>query len=161
MSEHRLVTLPFTDAERCRAAFTDAENLPGLHQSAIIERAADGTLDIPENHVVGTGTATVGASAGGGLIGLLGGPIGVFVGVTAGALLGEAAEARRETEGTAGLIVLSAGVPDGTSTLVLDIREASDRPVDELAARHGTTAHRESAAAFTARVRKAWKSADS
>ncbi|MER5770810.1 histidine kinase [Streptomyces sp. NPDC001985] len=161
MSVHRVVTLPFTEADRCRAAFADAKHLPGLHQAAVIERAADGTLDIPENHAVGTGTATVGGSAGGGLVGLIGGPLGVFVGMTAGALLGDAVEARRDTENTAGLILLSAGVQDGTSVLVLDIQEASDDPVDDLAARHGTTAGRESAAGFTARVRAAWKSADS
>ncbi|MGW2545875.1 hypothetical protein ACWC5I_34580, partial [Kitasatospora sp. NPDC001574] len=48
MSEnHHVLLLDFTDRESCRAAFEDAEHLPGLRQSAIVERLADGTLDFP------------------------------------------------------------------------------------------------------------------
>ncbi|GLF92651.1 histidine kinase [Streptomyces yaizuensis] len=161
MSVHRVVTLPFSDHGPSRAAFTEAVGLPGLRQAAVIERAADGTVDVPENQAVGVGAATVGAAATGGLIGLLAGPLGTLTGTTAGALLGDALAARRDQESTAALIVLSADVADGGALLVLDITEDSDGPVDELAARHGTTAHREQAASFTARVRKAWKSAGS
>ncbi|MER8237327.1 histidine kinase [Streptomyces sp. NPDC094049] len=161
MSVHRLVTLPFTDPARCRDAYAEAVILPGVHQAAVIERAPDGTLDVPENHAPHAGATTVGATATGGLIGLLGGPLGTLIGATAGALVGDAAEARRDQEGTAALILLSADVPDGTALLVLDLSEESAEPVDTLAARYDTTARREPAETFATRLRQAWKSTGS
>ncbi|MFJ4096199.1 histidine kinase [Kitasatospora sp. NPDC089913] len=162
MSEnHHVLLLDFTDAAACRAAFDEAEHLPGLRQSAIVERGADGTLDFPASQVRGAGVTTVGAGVAGGIAGLLGGPIGVLLGFVAGTALGNAAETWRDHEGGAGLIVLGEEVEDGHSMLVLDTVESSPEPADELAARHGTTLRRLPADQLAARVKAARRAAES
>ncbi|MFG2143162.1 histidine kinase [Streptomyces sp. NPDC048696] len=157
---HHVVLLPFADPARCRSAFTQAKELPGLRQAAVLERSADGVLDVPDNHVRGAGVPTVGTGVVGGLIGLLGGPLGVLLGITAGAALGNVAEAQREQDDLAGLIVLSARVPDGAALLVLDLDEASPEPADKLAADHDVVAERLTASAFAERVRAAERQAE-
>ncbi|MGW2231209.1 hypothetical protein [Streptomyces formicae] len=159
MAVHRVVTLPFADPRACRVAYADALPLPGVRQVAVLERAADGTLDVPLGHDAEAGDATMGAGAAGGLLGLVTGPLGALLGATAGAAFGNALEVRREGEEYAAMIVLSADVRDGTSLLVLDLEEEAEGPLDELAARYGTVARREEAKDFAARVRKAWKDA--
>ncbi|MER7706764.1 histidine kinase [Kitasatospora sp. NPDC097605] len=161
MSEnHQVLLLDFTDRAACRAAFDGAAHLPGLHQSAIVERLADGTLDFRAGQVRGAGAPTVGAGVAGGLAGLPGGPLGVLLGWAAGTALGTAAEARRDQEGGAGLIVLSEEVDEGHSMLVLDITEASPAPADDLAARHGVTLRRLPAAELAERVKAARRAAE-
>ncbi|MFC5664810.1 histidine kinase [Kitasatospora misakiensis] len=161
MSEnHHVLLLDFRDGADCLAAFDEAAHLPGLRQSAIVEREADGTLDFPASQVRGAGAPTVGAGVVGGLAGLLAGPIGVLLGWAAGTVLGNAAETWRDQEGGAGLIVLSEEVEDGHSMLVLDVVESSPDPADALAARHGTILRRIPAADLAARVKAARRAAD-
>ncbi|MEV0090257.1 histidine kinase [Streptomyces sp. NPDC050738] len=149
-----------TSSERVRAAYEEALELPGLRQAAILERSAEGILDIPENHVRGAGVPTVGGGVVGGLVGLLGGPIGVLIGSAAGAALANARENHQLAEGGAGLIVLSSRVENGTSMLVLDLHESSPEAADALAAAHGGTLERLSAEEFTAQVEAAEKAAE-
>ncbi|MFD5084304.1 histidine kinase [Kitasatospora sp. NPDC058201] len=161
MSEnHHVLLLDFTDRESCRAAFEDAEHLPGLRQSAIVERLADGTLDFPVSQVRGAGASTVGAGVVGGLAGLLAGPIGGLLGWAAGTALGSAAENRRDTDGGAGLIVLSEQVENGHSLLVLDVVETSPEPVDRLAERHHVQVRRIPADELAERVKQAQRAAE-
>ncbi len=161
MSEnHHVLLLDFSEGDACRAAFDEAAHLPGLRQSAIVAREADGTLDFPASQVRGAGATTVGAGVVGGLAGLLGGPIGVLLGWVAGTALGNAAETRRDEEGGAGLIVLSEEVEDGHCLLVLDVVESSPEPADDLAARHGTTLRRLPADELAARVKAARRAAE-
>ncbi|MFE2110782.1 histidine kinase [Kitasatospora sp. NPDC059463] len=160
MSEnHHVLLLDFTDLAACRAAFDEAAHLPGLRQSAIVERLADGTLDFPASQVRGAGAPTVGAGVAGGLAGLLGGPIGVLLGWAAGTAIGNAAETWRDHEGGAALIVLSEEVDEGHCLLVLDLAEASPEPAEELAARHGVTLRRLPAAELADRVKAARRAA--
>ncbi|MGW2859572.1 hypothetical protein [Streptomyces sp. SDr-06] len=156
---HHVLLISFTDAERCRAAFEEAVSLPGLRQAAILERSAEGLLDVPDNHVRGVGVPTVGGGLVGGLVGLLGGPIGVLLGSAAGATLANAAENRQLLEDGAGLIVLSSRVEDGTSMLVVDLHESSQQPADELAQRHSGRLQRLSAKDFAAQVEAAERAA--
>ncbi|MEV6979017.1 histidine kinase [Kitasatospora sp. NPDC093806] len=157
---HHVLLLDFTDRAACRTAFDEAAHLPGLRQSAIVERLADGTLEVPASQVRGAGTSTVGAGVVGGLAGLLGGPIGVLLGWVAGTALGGAAEAWRDHEGGAGLIVLAEQVDEGHSLLVLDLAEQTPEPADELAARHGVTLRRIPAAEVAERVKAARRAAE-
>ncbi|MGW8326276.1 histidine kinase [Streptomyces sp. NPDC055897] len=157
---HHVLLISFTDPARCRAAFEEAASLSGLRQAAILERSADGLLDVPDNHVRGAGVPTVGGGLVGGLLGLLGGPIGVLLGSAAGATLANAAENRQILEDGAGLIVLSSRVEDGTSMLVVDLHESSREPADELARRHGGTLRRLSAKELAAEVEAAERAAE-
>ncbi|GAA1358304.1 histidine kinase [Streptomyces beijiangensis] len=157
---HHVLLIAFSDPERCRAAYEEALQLPGLRQAAILERSAEGLIDVPENHVRGAGVPTVGGGVVGGLVGLLGGPIGVLIGSAAGAALANARENRQLMEGGAGLIMLSGRVDDGVSMLVLDLHESSPDPADELAGRHGGTVERLSEKEFTEQVEAAERAAE-
>ncbi|WP_457030654.1 hypothetical protein [Kitasatospora sp. P5_F3] len=159
--QHNVVLLAFADAEACRAALEQAKHLPGLRQAAVLERSADGLLEMGDSFARGAGVPTVGTGVVGGLIGMLGGPVGAFLGFAAGAALGNAAEQERGATGGAGLIVLGPRVGDGTGLLVLDIKEEAPEPVDGFAAEHGATVERIPADDFAEQVKAAEEAADS
>ncbi|WCD90016.1 histidine kinase [Streptomyces xanthophaeus] len=152
---HQVLLITFSDREASRAAFQEALTLPGLRQAAVVERSADGLLDVPETHVKGAGRRTAGGGVVGGLIGLLGGPLGVVLGAAAGAALGGAVENQDLMEDTAGLIMLSGRIDEGSSLLVVDLDEAAQEPGDELARRHGGALERVPEEEFAAQVRAA------
>lgn len=158
-SHHQILLITFAKAQAARAAYEDAVGLPGLRQAAVLERSAEGLLDVPESHVSGAGVPTAGAGLAGGLLGLVGGPIGVFLGAAAGVALGGAAEDLRMQEGGAGMIMLSSRVEDGAALLIVDLRESEPEPADDLARRHGGTLERLSAKEFAAQVRAAEQAA--
>ncbi|MFG2908879.1 histidine kinase [Kitasatospora sp. NPDC048286] len=161
MSEqHNVVLLTFPDAGAWRPAFDEAQRLPGLRMVAAMERSADGLLEVKDTFTRGAGLTTVGSGALGGLIGLLGGPVGVLLGFAAGAVIGNAAEEHQASEGGAGLILLSPRVPDGGALLALEVKESTPGPADELAARHGASVERIDAHDFTEQVRAAEKRAE-
>ncbi|MFJ9523097.1 hypothetical protein ACIRPK_33230 [Kitasatospora sp. NPDC101801] len=159
--QHNVVLLAFADPDTCRAALEPAKHLPGLRQAAVLERSTDGLLEMGDSFARGAGVPTVGSSVVGGLIGMLGGPVGVFLGFAAGAALGNAAEQERGATGGAGLIVLGPRVADGTGLLVLDIKEESPSPVAEFATEHGATVERLPAEDFAEQVRAAEEAAES
>ncbi|BFV57683.1 hypothetical protein KCMC57_up27870 [Kitasatospora sp. CMC57] len=159
--QHNIVLLAFADPAACRSALAQAEHLPGLRQAAVLERSADGLLEMGDSFARGAGLPTVGSGVVGGLLGLLGGPVGAFLGFAAGAALGNAAEQERGATGGAGLIVLGPRVADGTGLLVLDIKEESAEPVNTFAADHGSTVERLPADDFAEQVRAAEEAADS
>ncbi|WP_051711106.1 hypothetical protein [Streptomyces sp. NRRL S-350] len=158
--QHNVVLLTFPDAVGWQPAFDEAQHLPGLRVAAALERSADGLLAVKDTFTRGAGVATVGSGLVGGLVGLLGGPVGVLLGFAAGAALGNAAEEHLASETGAALIVLSTRVPDGGALLVLEVREASPGPADELAARHGAKVERIDADTFTEQVRAAEEKAE-
>ncbi|MFJ9606934.1 histidine kinase [Kitasatospora sp. NPDC101176] len=158
--QHNVVLLTLPSADAWRPAFDEAQRLPGLRQAAALERSADGLLEVRDTFTKGAGVTTVGSGVLGGLVGMLGGPIGVLLGFAAGAAIGNAAEEHYATEGGAGLIMLSPRVPDGGAMLVLELREASPGPADELAAGHGATVERIDAQTFTEQLRAAQHKAE-
>ncbi|WP_405496381.1 histidine kinase [Streptomyces sp. NBC_00096] len=158
-SHHHVLLITFASAPTGRAAYGDAVGLPGLRQAAVLERSADGLLDVPDSHVSGAGVPTAGAGLAGGLLGLLGGPIGVFLGAAAGVALGNAAEDRWAQEDGAGMIMLSSRVEDGAALLIVDLYESEPEPADDLARRHGGTLERLTAKEFSAQVRAAERAA--
>lgn len=157
---HNVLLLGFEDRARCRLAYEDAIHLPGARQVAVLERDAEGILDVPESHIRGAGVPTVGSGLVGGLVGLLGGPIGVLLGFAAGAAIGNAAEQAEITDGGAGLIVLSSRVENGRALLVVDLVEDETGPADALAAKYGAAVERISAEQFAEQVRIAEERAE-
>ncbi|MEU9077732.1 hypothetical protein ACFYUY_10495 [Kitasatospora sp. NPDC004745] len=158
--QHNVVLLTLPSADEWRPAFDEAQRLPGLRQAAALERSADGLLEVRDTFTKGAGVTTVGSGVLGGLVGMLGGPIGVLLGFAAGAAIGNAAEEHYATEGGAGLIMLSPRVPDGGAMIVLELREASPGPADELAAGHGAAVERIDAQTFTEQLRAAQHKAE-
>ncbi|MHA6764847.1 hypothetical protein [Streptacidiphilus sp. PAMC 29251] len=157
---HHVLLMSFTGPDQCRSAFEEAKSLHGLRQAAIIERSAEGTLEVPVSHVRGAGVPTVFGAVAGGLLGMLGGPAVAAVGATAGAVLAGGAENRYFYQGGAALIVLGARVRDGESLLVAEVHEASAEPADKVAARFGGTLERLPADEFIAEVHAAEDKAD-
>ncbi|MFE0104911.1 histidine kinase [Streptomyces sp. NPDC059009] len=156
---HHVLLIFFDDPGRCRAAFEDFKLLPDLAAVAVLERSADGIVDVPESHVESAAGYTVGAGVVGGLLGLLAGPAGAFLGLTNAAAAAEALANARDQEGGAALIYVSGRVEEGTAALVADLYEESPQPADDLALRHGGTLERLSAKEFAAQVRAAEKAA--
>lgn len=157
---HQVLLIAFKDPAAGRAAYEESLDLPGLRQAALVERSAEGLLDVPQTHVHGAGRRAAGGGLVGGLIGMLGGPLGVLMGTAAGAALGGAVENQQQLESGAGLIVLSSRIDDGTSLLVVEVDEAAPEPGDELARRHGGVLERMSAEELTAQVSAAEKAAE-
>ncbi|MER5883378.1 histidine kinase [Streptomyces sp. NPDC001941] len=159
MTDHHVLLISFADPARCREAFREAAGLPGLSHAAVLERSAEGLLDVPETYVGDSTGHAVGAGVAGGLVGLLAGPIGAFLGMANASALAEAVESAREEEAGAALIFVSSRIEDGTSMLVVDVHEESPREADALAARYGGTLERLPAKEFGAQVRAAQKAA--
>ena len=132
-----MLFVTFDDPAAARAAYEEVKELPGVRQAAVLERSAEGLLDVPESWVHGAGTPTVVSGIIGGLVGLLGGPVGVFLGWTAGTVLGGAAEIKRFQDAAEGLTVYSSRLADGGSLLIAEVREHTPDAADALAARHG------------------------
>ncbi|WP_411144295.1 DUF1269 domain-containing protein [Streptomyces sp. x-80] len=120
-----------------RQAHADGE--VKLREGAVIARDADGVLDFPDA-VDSTGTARAFAAGGliGGLLGILGGPLGVMIGFGAGGLIGGAHDAREATAANAALEILAAEVPPGSTVLVVELVEDDSSLADGLLAPYGT-----------------------
>ncbi|MER7787637.1 DUF1269 domain-containing protein [Streptomyces sp. NPDC097640] len=122
----------------------DDEGALSLCEGAVIARAMDGTLDLPDC-VDGAGARcfTVDGLMGG-LVGLLGGPLGIMIGFGEGGFIGAARDARegtgaaeRSTGVSAALEMLAAEVPPGTTVLFADVREPSSGAADRALAPYG------------------------
>lgn len=105
--------------------------------SALVERAADGTLSVPEGGDAGAGAGTAGGSLIGLLVGALGGPLGLLFGWGAGALIGSAVDADRGDTQDSTLLTLSTLIPAGRNALVLEVSEESPEALDAFASARG------------------------
>ncbi len=157
---HTMLFVSFDDPAAARAAFQEAKELPGIRQAAVLERSAAGLLDVPESWVRGAGAPTVAGGIVGGLLGLIGGPVGVFLGWTAGTVLTGAAEIKHFQDGAESLTVFSSGLAEGGSQLIAELHEGDPQPADALAARHGGRVVRRPAEEVEAEVRAAQQAAE-
>ncbi|MGG2463471.1 DUF1269 domain-containing protein [Streptomyces sp. RGM 3693] len=120
-----------------RQAHADGE--VKLREAAVVARDAGGVLDFPDA-VDSTGTARAFTAGGliGGLLGILGGPLGVMIGFGAGGLIGGAHDAREATAINAALEMLAAEVPPGSTVLVAELVEDDSSLVDGLLVPYGS-----------------------
>ena len=89
--EKMIVTIFETEPKAYDGMFAlhqlDSEGTITVHAGAVVRKNSDGTVDLlkaDDEFPIGA----VGGTAIGGLIGLLGGPVGVLVGATSGTLVG-------------------------------------------------------------------------
>lgn len=131
-----------------------------VRSAALVERTPEGTLRVPEqgDAVIGVGTAAGGLA--GMLVGVLGGPLGVLLGFGTGALLGGVFDVDRATGVDSALALLSAQIPTGSTALIVEAVEASQEPLDQLAARFGASVERQPAAQVSAEVEAAEAAAE-
>ncbi len=157
---HTMLFVTFDDPAASRAAYEEVKDLDGARQAAVLERSAEGLLNVPESWVRGAGTPTVVSGIVGGLVGLLGGPVGFFLGWTAGTVLAGAAEIKRFQDAAEGLTVYSSGLAEGDSLLIAELREQRPQDADAIAARHGGRLVRRPAEEVAAEVSTAQEAAE-
>ena len=131
-----VVVVRFTEPSAAYQALSvlkecDAEGRIGLESAAVVERTADGKLQVPEDT---DNVGPVGMASGsmiGMLIGVLGGPVGVLVGWGAGALMGGAFDLHRaETPSDEALGVLGRAIPQGSSAVIASVTEPAVEVID-------------------------------
>src|SRR5271157_4872657 len=101
---HNVVAVTFNENSKAYEALSvlkqaDAEGRVAVLGAAVVERQADGKIQVPEgdDNIIGAGLA--GGSLIGMLIGVLGGPLGLLLGWGTGALVGGLYDAHRADQG--------------------------------------------------------------
>jgi uncharacterized membrane protein len=107
----------------------DAEGSITIHAESVINKLANGTVDVKQADG-DFPIRTVSGTAIGSLVGLLGGPVGVAVGAGAGAVAGGFADLYTAGINTDFLTEVSATLIPGTHAVVADISEEWVTPVD-------------------------------
>lgn len=143
-----VIAIRFDDDDKTYRALAllkhaDTDGLVDVHAAVVIERRADGTLEIMD----GTGQVTAAGVTKGSLIGLLvgllGGPFGVLLGWGAGALVGGVIDAHKASETDAAISELARTVLPGRNALIADVTEVRESVIDtDVAAEGGTVVRR-------------------
>ena len=135
MTEENVVVVRFTEPSKAYQALSvlkrcDAEGRIGLESAAIVERTANGELQIPESadNVGLVGTAS--GSLIGMLVGVLGGPVGVLVGWGAGALMGGAFDVDRAVTSDEALTALGRAIPPESTVVIASVEEPAVEVID-------------------------------
>jgi uncharacterized membrane protein len=135
MNENVIVTT-FSENSRAYEALArlkelTAEDQIDLHDSAVVERAQDGTLHLRDE--VGNeddGLATLTGGTIGLLIGILAGPLGVLLGGAVGLLAGAIVDAEDDDETDSVLEHISRSIGNGETAVLADLDESGPAPVD-------------------------------
>src|SRR6476646_178636 len=135
MTQENVVVVRFTEPSKAYQALSvlkqcDADGRIGLASAAVVERTANGELQIPESadNVGLVGTAS--GSLIGMLVGVLGGPVGVLLGWGAGALMGGAFDVDRAVTSDEALTVLGRAIPPGSTALIASVEEPAVEVID-------------------------------
>ena len=111
----------------------------GVRSAAVVERGIDGRISVPEGADAVIGAGVMGGGLLGLLLGVLGGPVGVFFGFGAGALFGSLFDVQRAERESGVLEVIADALPLGGKALVAELDEYAVEVVDgELSALGGT-----------------------
>jgi uncharacterized membrane protein len=135
MAQKNVVVVRFTDGSKAHQASSalkqcDAEDRIGLASAAVVERTATGemrTLDDWEN--LGP-VGMAGGSLIGMLIGVIGVPIGVLLGWGAGATVGGAFDIDRSVKSDEALTVLGTAIPAGSTAVIAQVEEPAVEVID-------------------------------
>jgi len=139
---HNVIAIAFGERSRAFEALSELkgagfEGRVEVLSAAVIERDADGLLNVPDgvDNVDGAGRTA------GGLVGLtvgiLGGPVGMLFGWATGALIGSADDVKHAGDSTLLLDAASAAIPAGGTALFAEVEESAEEVVDGLAASLG------------------------
>jgi len=146
-----VVVVGFSESSKAYEALSvlkgcDAEGRISLESAAVVERLANGELQVPESTNNMELAGTVSGSFLGMLIGVLGGPVGVLLGWGAGALIGGAFDIDRAVTSDEALTVLSQAIPPGTTAVIAEVEEPAVEVIDgEMKKLDGTVTRRTTA----------------
>lgn len=107
----------------------DADGRIELESAAVVERAADGKLNIVEG-AENVGLSTVNGSLIGMLVGVLGGPLGLLLGWGAGAMIGAAVDVERADASYGALGVLGSAIPPESTAVIASVTEQTVEVID-------------------------------
>jgi uncharacterized membrane protein len=150
-TQTNVIAVSFTDDDKAYAALAelkqlDSEGLIGLREAAVVTRDGSARLITKDSTAADepVGTATGGILDL--LLGVLGGPLGVLIGGTTGLLTGSLYDLDDADATHSTLAALSGAVRAGGNTLLAELREPSQDPVDSaMAQRSGTVLRRDAA----------------
>jgi uncharacterized membrane protein len=105
------------------------ESMIGLHDSVVVTKNSDGMIAVVRTYESDP-EATMGGTAVGSMIGLLGGPVGLAVGAASGFVIGAAADVMGARVGRDFVKDVADALVPGKTALVAEIDEDDTDPVD-------------------------------
>jgi uncharacterized membrane protein len=105
------------------------ESTVGLHDSVVVTKNSDGTIAVVRTYETDP-EATMGGTAVGSMIGVLGGPVGLAVGAASGFVIGAATDIVRARVGRDFVKDVADALVPGKTALVAEIDEDDTDPVD-------------------------------
>jgi uncharacterized membrane protein len=135
MSQQNVVVIGFTEPSKAYQALSvlkacDADGRIGLESAAVVERTAEGSLNVPESANNDEFVGMASGSLVGMLIGVLGGPVGVLLGWGAGAMMGGAFDLDRAITSDEALTVLGTAIPAGSTAVIASVEEPAFEVID-------------------------------
>jgi uncharacterized membrane protein len=162
---HNFVTVTFEADSKAYEALSRLKqaSIAGrvtVRSAAVVERGLDGRISVPEGSDAVIGTGIMGGGLIGLLLGVFGGPVGVFFGFGAGALVGSLFDFRRAERESGALDLIADMLPLGGTALVAEVDECAVEVVDGEMYSLGGTVLRIPAVEVLAAVESAEKAAD-
>ncbi|WP_407308234.1 hypothetical protein [Acinetobacter sp.] len=141
---HNIVLITWPESSHAFENFSKLKNSPiqNINEITLLKRQENGQFKIEEQMNPDQDTGILSGSLVGALIGILGGPFGIILGFTAGALIGGAYDINNEKNDLAVLGKISQALPLGTAGLLIDIYEDSEEFLDALFEKTGATIYR-------------------
>jgi uncharacterized membrane protein len=133
VSEKNFLVVDFPQASAAFEAFSALRSVAGIEAAAVVARDKEGHLSVPES----TGGGSSGFWRGsiiGALVGVLGGPFGVLLGWSAGALIGTEYDWSKTMDDTDNLSVLSDRIQPGSNVLMVEATESDEASLDAVMA---------------------------
>jgi uncharacterized membrane protein len=131
-----VVVVGFKENDKAYEAFSELKSLSEQQKltarsAALVERDQGGTLQIKDSFDAESGAATAGGGFVGTLLGAIGGPYGMLLGLTGGALAGGSFEMRRGDQQDEVLTQLNAAINPGHTVLVAQVNEPTVDVLDK------------------------------
>lgn len=136
---HNVIIISWPEEAKAYQALSElrSSSSNGINQAAVVQRSEDGKIVVRDGSSKTDGLGTLTGSALGSLIGILGGPVGVLLGFSTGALFGSIADFGSVIDDQAVLAGISSAIKPGSTTLIVDINETNPKLVDALVAGSG------------------------
>ncbi len=158
-----LILITWNEPSKAYQALSDLRNGSwnfNLRNAVVVERQREGQFVVKDGAANTIGLGTLSGSLIGMAVGILGGPIGMLLGWSSGALFGSLVDMNKAVDDGSALAAMSHFLPPGSTALMLDVDEQSDAAIDAFADNSGGMVLRKSADLVRAEVSAAEEAAD-
>jgi len=131
--EKNVLIMQFSDPSKAFQALSELKSQPGVTGAAVVERTADGQVQVADGYSPAAGTGVAVGGLVGALVGILAGPVGVLLGWSTGLLAGVAYDSGEAADADDGFTVLSKRIQDGGNALIVEMTESSHAVADDIA----------------------------